>query len=223
MSFRHGKLSYFSIGTLGALHVPTNISSYLTEVSMARPVDTSETSTFGSQAKTFVIGLYSSTFTTRGRWDDTLDAIIAPLLGLETAVGFCYGPGGNASGRRRIVGIAYITDYSPSGSTGDMVGISLNAQVTGAVASSTFAAANQTTTVAVGSNAVNTSTFQGSGSLSVAANSLAAAGVVLVGVQGTAPAVIIYTGGGGTTTLTGCTTIAGGGVLATSDAVNNFC
>lgn len=70
------------------------------------------------------------------------------------------------------------------------------------------------TTVASGSNAVNTSTFAGSGTLNVASTAgFPSTGKVVVN-TGTSPAVISYTGTTATT-FTGCTTLAGGGALAT--------
>lgn len=76
------------------------------------------------------------------------------------------------------------------------------------------------TTVAAGSNGVNTSTFAGAGTLNVAsAAAFPSAGTIIVATGGT-PATITYTGTGGTT-FTGCTTTAGGGVLATGGAVTN--
>lgn len=73
------------------------------------------------------------------------------------------------------------------------------------------------TTVAAGSNGVNTSTFAGSGTLNVAAISGWGNGTVVVA-TGTTPAVITYTGTTGTT-LTGCTTTSGGGVMSTGGSV----
>lgn len=84
------------------------------------------------------------------------------------------------------------------------------------VLSNTFA-----TTVAAGSNGVNTSTFAGAGTLNVAsAANLTAAGKVTV-VTGGTPAVISYTDKTATT-LTGCTTVSGGGVLATGGTVTGY-
>lgn len=83
----------------------------------------------------------------------------------------------------------------------------------------------KTTTVAAGSNAVNTSTFAGAGVLNVATTAPAtgpafpASGTIEVA-TGTSNAVITYTGISGTT-FTGCTTTSGGGVLSTGGAVTS--
>lgn len=73
-------------------------------------------------------------------------------------------------------------------------------------------------TVAAGSNNVNTSTFAGSGTLNVAsASAFPSSGTVYARTAGT-NATITYTGKTATS-LTGCTTVAGGGVLATGNPV----
>lgn len=75
------------------------------------------------------------------------------------------------------------------------------------------------TTVAVGSNGVNTSTFAGAGVLDVADTSSFTPGPshLIVATSGT-PAEINYTGQT-PTSFTGCTTLSGGGVLSTGGAV----
>lgn len=77
-----------------------------------------------------------------------------------------------------------------------------------------------TTTIAAGSNGVNTSTFAGAGVLNVASGQLfpfSPGGTLLVATAGT-PAVITYTNRTATT-FTGCTTVSGGGVMATGGSV----
>jgi hypothetical protein len=76
------------------------------------------------------------------------------------------------------------------------------------------------TALVAGSNGVNTNTFLGAGVVNVTAASTgtyAAAGVIIVATGGT-PATISYTGKT-TGTFTGCTTLSGGGVMATGGAV----
>jgi hypothetical protein len=79
----------------------------------------------------------------------------------------------------------------------------------------------QTSTVASGSNGNNITTS----TLSIAANSLAAAGLAKV-VCSNAPAgfeaVIAYTSGGGTTTLSGITVLSGNGTVATGNTVTQI-
>ena len=219
MAFRHGKVSYFAMGSSGSLATMVNISSYLTEVSMPRPVDTAETSTFGTTAKSFVIGLYTSSFSFRGRYDDTLDTQINALLGLEQAVGFMYAPGGlgtGTAGRKKITGIAYVSTYDISGSSGDMVGISLNGQCTGAIGGSTMGTATTFATT------VATALTGGNIILTAAPTSVATAGVCLIANAGDSPSVVTYTGVT-SATLNGCVVIAGPNPVGTgANAVASF-
>lgn len=74
------------------------------------------------------------------------------------------------------------------------------------------------TTIAAGSNAVNTSTFLGAGTLNVASTTgFTSNGTITVATGGT-PAVIRYSGIT-STTFTGCNTNSGGGVMSTSGSV----
>ena len=84
----------------------------------------------------------------------------------------------------------------------------------------------KTCTVAAGSNGVNTSTFAGSGVLNVntvtpaTGPAFPSSGTLEVA-TGTSQAIITYTGTSGGNSFTGCTTIAGGGVLSTGGAVTS--
>lgn len=83
-----------------------------------------------------------------------------------------------------------------------------------------LAYAQTTTTVAAGSNGVDTATFAGAGVLNVASSAAyAATGTLVVMTNaGAAVAVITYTGKGAGT-FTGCTRISGTGTLATGNGV----
>lgn len=79
----------------------------------------------------------------------------------------------------------------------------------------------QTSTVAAGSNGANIT----ASTLSVAANSLPAAGQISI-THSTQQYVLAYTGGGGTTTLTGVTVVTGSGTVSTGDVITtlaNYC
>lgn len=137
-TFRHGKNTYFALGSQATPSTLVDISTYLKDVQFPRPVDVAETSAFGTTAKTYVVGLYSSSFSFNGQYDATLDTQLAALLGFETAISFAYGPGGNTSGYTKYTGTCYITSYDIQSGVGDIVAISVQAQVTGAVNKTTF-------------------------------------------------------------------------------------
>lgn len=139
MAFGHGKNTYFSLGSNGTETTLVNLSTYFNEIGFPETVDTAETSTFGGNgAKTYVVGLTDATISASGMFDPTPDAQISNLLGHETAVSFEYGPQGNATGKVKYSGSLYVTSYEISSPIGDMVSVSVEMQITGAVTRGTF-------------------------------------------------------------------------------------
>ena len=138
MAFRHGKNSSFKVDNSGG--TLTDISAYLTDVSMPRSIETAETTTFGvtGGSKTYVLGLNDATVSISGRFDSTVDAHLAGILGQEASVSFEYGPEGTTAGRVKYTGEAYMTKYDTSAPVGDVVSFSADFQVTGAVTRTTF-------------------------------------------------------------------------------------
>ncbi len=141
-TFRHGKNTYFALGSAGTESTLVNLSTYLMQVQFPRPIDVAETSTFGTTAKTYVVGLYGSTISFTGRWEPTVDAQLAGLLGNSTAVSFEYGPGGNTAAQTpalvKYTGSGFLTSYDVQGAVGDMVGFSVQMQISGAVTRATY-------------------------------------------------------------------------------------
>jgi len=137
-TFRHGKSTVFKVdNSSGTL---TNISDTLTDVSFPQSVDTAETSTFGSSAKSYVVGLTDSTVSISGNFDATVDAHLAGILGQAASVSFEYGPEGSTNGFVKYTGECYLTSYEKSGAIGDVVTYSAEFQVTGAVTRGTYSA-----------------------------------------------------------------------------------
>jgi len=125
MAFQHGKNSYLSVdGTV--------ISSYTDSCSLDRSIDTSETTAFGDDDRTYIAGLRSSTFTASGHWDATGDGV---LIGADdgATVAFVYGPEGNDSGDVQYSGNAILTSYNQQSGVGDKVAWSASFQITGSV------------------------------------------------------------------------------------------
>ena len=136
-TFRHGKSTVFKVdNSSGTL---TNISDTLTDVSFPQSVDTAETSTFGSSAKSYVVGLTDSTVSVSGNFDATVDAHLAGILGQAASVSFEYGPEGSTNGFVKYTGECFLTSYEKSGAIGDVVSYSAEFQVTGAITRGTYA------------------------------------------------------------------------------------
>lgn len=135
-----------------------------------------------------------------------------PAVGQHQARGSCLAnktmtSGQTASTTRDGTAVTIYYTERPSTSAGGVVTVSVNGY--GA------------TTIAAGSNGVNTSTFAGSGTLNVATNGTTgfpSAGTLTVANASTT-AVVTYTGKTAST-FTGCTEVSAGGVMSTSGAVN---
>jgi len=136
-TFRHGKSTVFKVdNAAGSL---TDISNTLTDVGFPQTVDTAETSTFGSSAKSYVVGLTDSSLSISGNFDATVDAHLAGILGQSASVSFEYGPEGSTAGFVKYTGEALMTSYEKSGAIGDVVSYSAEFQVTGAITRGTYA------------------------------------------------------------------------------------
>ena len=130
-TFRHGKSTVFKVDNSGG--TLTDISNTLTDLGFPQTVETAETTSFGSSAKTYVVGLSDSTVSVSGNFDATVDAHLAGILGQAASVSFEYGPEGSTTGQVKYSGEAILTSYEKSGAVGDVVTFSAEFQVTGAV------------------------------------------------------------------------------------------
>lgn len=135
-TFTHGKATVFKVDNSGG--TLTDISNVLTDVSFPQTVETAETSSFGSSAKTYVVGLSDATVSVSGNFDATVDAHLSGILGQAASVSFEYGPEGLATGDAKYTGECILTSYEKSGAVGDVVTFSAEFQVTGAVTRGTY-------------------------------------------------------------------------------------
>jgi hypothetical protein len=136
-TFRHGKSTVFKVdNAAGSL---TDISNTLTDVSFPQTIETAETTSFGSSAKTYIVGLSDSSLSVSGNFDATVDAHLAAVAGQAATLSFEYGPEGSTSPNVKYTGEAILTSYEKSGAVGDVVTYSAEFQVTGAVTRGTYA------------------------------------------------------------------------------------
>ena len=136
-TFRHGKSTVFKVDNAGGSL--TDISNTLTDVSFPQTIETAETTSFGSSAKTYIVGLSDSSLSVSGNFDATVDAHLAGVLGQAATLSFEYGPEGSTAGQVKYTGEALMTSYEKSGAVGDVVTYSAEFQVTGAVTRGTYA------------------------------------------------------------------------------------
>jgi predicted secreted protein len=135
-TFTHGKSTSFKVDN--AAGTLTDISNTLTDVSFPQTVETAETTSFGSNAKTYVVGLSDATISISGNFDTTVDTHLSAITGQTATVTYEYGPQGTTAGNVRYTGEAIVTSYEKSGAVGDVVTYSLELQATGAVTRNTF-------------------------------------------------------------------------------------
>ena len=136
-TFRHGKSTSLKVDNSGGSL--TDISDTLTDVSFPETIETAETTSFGSNAKTYIVGLSDATLSVSGNFDATVDAHLAGIAGQAATVSFEYGPEGTTSTFVKYTGEAILTSYEKSGAVGDVVTYSAEFQVTGAVTRGAFA------------------------------------------------------------------------------------
>jgi predicted secreted protein len=135
-TFKHGKNAQFELEG-------TNLSTTLNEISLPREIETAETTAFGTQDKTYIVGLSDATVSLSGMFDATtntaINAIISNLKsGSIASASFAYGPSGSAASSPKFSGEALITSYEISSPVGDVITFSLELQCTGAVSGTTY-------------------------------------------------------------------------------------
>lgn len=137
----HGKDAYFAVED-SAGSTLRNVSPYVTSVNFDRGNDTHDNTTFGAEGHTFQAGLTNGKITVNGLWDDTASTgsqtVFNSLLGLETTVGFEYGPEGNGSGAVKYSGECVLESYNESAPVADLVSFAAVLTISGNVTTGTF-------------------------------------------------------------------------------------
>ena len=133
MAFVHGKNAYFALDN--SSDSLTDLSAYVNDISLPQTVETAETTAFGATNKTYIVGLKDSTISVSGMFDPTFDAHIQAVLGQSATLGFKIATNGStiSATNPSYSGECIITSYDISPSVGDVVPVSVELQVTGAV------------------------------------------------------------------------------------------
>jgi len=135
-TFKHGKNAQFELAG-------TNLSTTLNEISLPREIETAETTAFGDQDKTYIVGLSDATVSLSGMFEATKNTAINTIIsnlksGSIASASFTYGPTGSASAAPKFTGEALVTSYEISSPVGDIITYSLELQCTGAVTGTTY-------------------------------------------------------------------------------------
>jgi len=136
MAFVHGKSAVFKLDDSGG--TLRDLSAYLEDVSFPRSIETAETSTFGSSAKSYIVGLSDATISLSGKFDATADGYLAGVVGQSATLSFEYGPAGSTGGLVKYSGECIMTSYEVGATVGDAVTASVELQVTGSITRGTW-------------------------------------------------------------------------------------
>ena len=123
-TFRHGKNTAVFVDEY-------DFSTYLNDASAATTIDTAETSAFGTEAKTYIVGHSDGTISLAGMFEGTASTgtdqhFATSLAGAEQLV--IVATEGHAVGRRAVMMKSENTSYEPSSPIGDVVQMSVEFQ-----------------------------------------------------------------------------------------------
>lgn len=140
-TFTHGKHTSIQVGDVN--QVLFDLSPVANSVSMPRPIETAETSHFGTSAKEYIVGLNDSTVSISGLFDAEIDAKISAVIDALAndeiqSVPVEYGPAGSATGKIKYSCNVIWTSYDVTTGVGDVVNFSLEGQRTGPTTRGTF-------------------------------------------------------------------------------------
>ena len=135
-TFRHGKAAVFKIDDSGG--TLRNISDALNSISFPREAEVLETTSFGSSDRTYIVGFKNATISIEGSFDATYDGYLAGALGQDATLSFEYGPEGSTSTQVKYTGECILTSYESTAGVGDVVSVSAEFQITGAVTRGTY-------------------------------------------------------------------------------------
>lgn len=141
MAFKPGKNAWVMLD--GVAGTGVNVTSYADSMSFPQPVDTVETSVFGTASKAFVPGLTDGgSFDISGPLDVAMGTFIATLKAAQAAGSststLVFAPGGSVSGQLKIQAETYVASYDVSVGVGGRAEYSATMQITGAVTNGTW-------------------------------------------------------------------------------------
>ena len=130
MAFIHGK-------SAGVLYGAYDLSAFFNEASMSQSVETAETTTFGSGAKSYITGLKDGTFSLSGMFDGVaagIDEVISASVGDSANVPITIIP--QQAATMVVCDVSFSgetleTSYEVSSPVGDVVSANMEGQITG--------------------------------------------------------------------------------------------
>lgn len=179
MAFIHGKSSQ-------VIHGIYDLSPYLNDASASADVETAETTTFGSSAKSYIVGLRDGTVSASGMFDGVagaVDEVLTASIGSDTLSPVTIGYNGTTLDNRVTLLQAKTTSYEVSTPIGDVVSVSYSAQADGGldqgVSLAALASVSATTTGTANDNTAST-TNGGMAQVHVTVNSRSSTSVIKI-------------------------------------------
>ena len=134
MAFSHGSKAKFQLkNAAGSL---TDISAYITSISMPHAIESADVSVMGNTAKQFVVGLEDGSISIDWKVDPVIEILLDGIKFGITAGGpsaFQYDPQGTATGLSRYSGNCFLTSYNIDTSVSDSAKGTATLQITGAI------------------------------------------------------------------------------------------
>lgn len=130
MAFRHGK-------DTGVAVESANLTSYFASADSNHDVETADSTTFGNNSRTYVVGQRDGTISLSGMFDGDANAVdeeLQALLGVEDGAHVLIQRGGAAAdgpGLSVTFGLCEATSYSVDSPVDDIVSITFDAQADG--------------------------------------------------------------------------------------------
>jgi len=130
MAFKHGKYAEISVNSIP-------LSTFCDSADLSIDIDTADTTTFGSDWKSAVVGQAGGKVDLKGMYDPTETtgpiSALAALVGVETAFPVILYPGGNDTGQISHSFDAFLTNISTGSTVGDKVTFSASLLATGEI------------------------------------------------------------------------------------------
>ena len=141
MANKPGKDAHILLDSVAG--TPTDLSSYADSFDFPQPVDTIDTSVFGSDPKSFIPGLTDGgQISLSGPLDVALGTFVTAIKAAQAAGSttstITYSPGGSVSGQFKVSAECYVSAFNVSTSVGGRAEYSASLQVTGAVTNTTW-------------------------------------------------------------------------------------
>lgn len=159
-TFRHGKRTAVFLNG-------TDMSPFLNEATTTQEMETAETTTFGDNDKTYIIGLADGTISCSGLFDSTAgasDDVLNGLIGEEdNSITVC--PEGATAGRRAVLANGQLTSYEVSSPVSDVVSISAEIQADGGLYHGVVLAGNLSASATSQTTAIDNTVATSNGAL----------------------------------------------------------